>query len=155
MPEAPVEDPRIRRLEELRRGAEESNEREVATLVAQVQEARRDVETALSKLNGLSDDLRTRARRIPNELSNSLVVFANAHVRFAGAASQGMRRTANMDRLLDKAQADKLENERRQIQERNWAAAREARKSVEKLILPSSDADAFDELYGEVVTHAE
>jgi hypothetical protein len=154
MPEVPyAEDPRIRRLEELRRGAEETNEREVKSLVAQIQEVRREVEASLSKLSSLSDDLRTRSRRVPNESSNSLVVFANAHLRFAGAASQGMRRTASLDRLLDKAQADKLENERRQLQERQWAASREARKSVERLILPTSDP--FDELYGEVVTNAE
>ena len=143
---------RISQLEALRQRAEEANEREVETLIGQIKEARQEVETALSRLTYLSDEMRSRARRSPADGSSSLVVFANAHLRFAGAASQGMKRTASMDRVLERAKAEKEEAHRRESQERQWAEARRAQKQVEKLVLPTDDA--FDELYVEVVTNA-
>lgn len=139
-------------LEALRRRAEEANEREVETLITQIKEARQEVSAALSKLVSLSDDMRQRARRSPGEGSSSLVTFANAHLRFAGAARQGMTRTASMDRVLERAKVEKEEAQRREIQERQWAEARKAQKQVERLVLPTDDA--FEELYGEVVNHA-
>jgi hypothetical protein len=138
-------------LEALRRRAEEANSREVETLVEQIKEARREVEASLAKLTHLAEEMRGRARRSPDS-SSGLVVFANAHLRFAGAASQGMRRTASMDRVLDRAKAEKEELQQREAQDRKWAEARQARKQVERLVLPTDDG--FDELYGEVVTNA-
>lgn len=120
-------------------------------MIGQIKEARKDVESALTKLTYLSDEMRSRARRSP-ETSSSLVVFANAHLRFASAATQGMRRTSSMDRVLDRAKAEKEENQRREAQERQWAESRRAQKQVERMILPTDDA--FDELYGEVVNNA-
>lgn len=148
---------RASQLEAMRRGAEESNEREVAMILGEIREARKEVEAALSKLTSLSDDLRTRSRRIPTDAASSLVVFANAHLRFAGAATQGMKRTSAMDRILDRAEAQKAEAKRREEQIARWAEARkiarETEKKVQKLILPPDDA--FDELYSEVVSNAE
>lgn len=149
MPE--VQPTQVNPLEALRKRAEEANGREVETLIEQIKEARRDVEASLAKLTHLADEMRGRARRSP-ESSPSLVVFANAHLRFAGAATQGMRRTASMDRVIDRAKAEKEELQRREAQERKWAEARQARKKVERMVLPTDDA--FEELYGEVVTHA-
>ena len=140
-------------LEALRKRAEEVNEQEVQTLIEQIKAARQEIENSLSRLIGLSDDLRTRSRRIPNASSSSHVIFATAHLRFAGAATQGMKRTAAMDRMIDRAKADLEEAARREEQEAKWMAERAARKKVEKLTLPTDDA--FDEVYAEVVTNAE
>lgn len=149
MPE--VQPTQVNPLEALRKRAEEANGREVETLIEQIKEARREVEAGLAKLTHLADEMRGRARRTP-ESSPSLVVFANAHLRFAGAATQGMKRTASMDRVIDRAKAEKEESERRDAQERKWAATRKAQKQVERLVLPADDG--FEELYGEVVTNA-
>jgi hypothetical protein len=138
-------------LEALRKRAEEANSREVEALIGRIKEARQEVETALMRLTHLSDELRSRARRSP-ENSSGLVVFANAHVRFAGAATQGMKRTASMDRMLERAKAEKEETQRREAQERAWAESRRVQKQVDRLVLPTDDA--FDELYGEVVNNA-
>lgn len=139
-------------LEVLRRRAEEANEHEVELLVGQIRQAREEVSASLAKLAHLADEMRSHARRSPGEGASSLVTFATAHARFAGAARQGMTRTATMDRILEKAKAEKVEAERREIQERKWADARRAQKQVERLVLPTDDA--FDELYGEVVNNA-
>jgi hypothetical protein len=147
----PTQPPQVDPLEALRKRAEEANNREVESLIGRIKEARQEVETALTRLTYLSDELRSRARRAP-ENSSSLVVYANAHVRFAGAASQGMRRTASMDRLLDRAKAEKEETQRREALERKWAESRRVQKQVDRLILPTDDA--FSELYGEVVNNA-
>lgn len=147
---------RAEQLAALRSGVDEqAGEKEVETLVSSIVEARVEVEKALEKLTKASDALRTRARRIPNESANTLVVFSNAHLRFSGAASQGMKRTAALDRLLDKAKAEKEELARREELEKQAAARRLARKKAEQLsVLPPSD-DAFESLYGEVVPNAE
>jgi flagellar biosynthesis chaperone FliJ len=147
----PENKPEPNPLEALRQRAEEANSREVETLIQQIKEARRDVEASLTKLTHLAEEMRGRARRSP-ETSSSLVTFATAHLRFAGAATQGMRRTASMDKFLDRAKAEKEETQRRETQERKWAEAYRARKQVERLVIPT--ADAFDELYGEVVNNA-
>ena len=143
-------------LEMLRQRAEEANDRELETLIGQIKEARQEVSTALSKLVGLADDMRNRARRSPGQGSSSMVTFASAHLRFAGAARQGMTRTASMDRVLERAKTEKEEAKRREAQEHLWAEARKARnqaqKQVDRLVLPTDDA--FDELYGEVVNNA-
>lgn len=149
MPE--VQPTQVNPLEALRKRAEEANSRDVETLIEQIKEARRDVESSLAKLTHLADEMRSRARRNP-ESSSSLVVFANAHLRFAMAASQGMKRTSSMDRVIDRAKAEKEEIQRRDAQDRKWSASRKAQKQVERAILPTDDA--FDELYGEVVTDA-
>jgi hypothetical protein len=150
MPE--VRNPNINPLEALRRRSEEATEREVEGLITRIKEAREEVNAALAKLAYLSDEMRSRARRTPGDGTSSLVTFANAHARFAGAAKQGMSRTASMDRIIEKAKAEKEEATRRDIQERKWAEARRAQKQVDRLVLPTDDA--FDEVFGEVVNNA-
>lgn len=139
-------------LEILHQRAAEANEREVEALIGRIKEARQEVETSLTKLVALSEEMRARARRTPAEGSSSLVVFANAHLRFAGAARQGVTRTASMDRVLERAKSEKEELQRREAYERQRAEARKAQKQVERLVLPTDDA--FEELYGEVVDNA-
>lgn len=153
MPESRLS--RVEQLEALRRKAEEDNDREVGSLVEKIKESRREVETALSRLAELAEEMRGRSRRVPSEASSSLTVFATAHLRFASAVSQGLKRTASMDRVLDRAKADQEEAKRREALEKQWADRRQARKDVERLILPVSDDDAFDGLYGEIVDQSD
>jgi hypothetical protein len=152
MPELNQDQLQLQQLEALRQRTEEANEKEVQSLISQIKESRQEIETNLAKLGGLADELRTRSRRIANDSSASHVIFATAHLRFAGAAAQGIKRTVAMDRMLDRAQAGIEEARRREEQETRWRAERAARKKVEELVQPNEDA--FDELYGEVVPNA-
>lgn len=144
---------RLRQIMEQRRGVEQNNEREIAGLVAQMKEAQQEVDTALSKLAYLSGELRGRAQRYPTESSRSYLVYANAHLRFAGAATQGMKRTAATSRLLDRAKAEQEEQKRREQLDKERQEAREKKAEIQRLSTPTEDA--FSELYSEVVDHAD
>lgn len=143
---------RLRQILEQRRGVERDNEREISGLLAQIQEAQQEVDTALNKLVYLAGELRGRAQRHPTETSHSYLVYANAHLRFAGAATQGMRRTAATSRILDRAKAEQEDRKRREEQEAEREKARERREELRRLAAPVEDD--FLELYGEVVDHA-
>lgn len=147
MPE--LEASKLEQLEDLRKRSEEANERETEALIEEVKKLRQESETTLAKLAAAAEALRAKSRRIQNASSSSLVIFATAHLRFAGAAIQGMKRTTSMDRMIDRAKANKEEEARREEQERRWAEERAAKKKIQEMVAPSDDA--FDELYGEVV----
>jgi hypothetical protein len=144
---------RLRQILEQRRGVERDNERVITELVSQMQEAQQEAETALGKLSALSIELRGRAQRYPTETSYSYLVYANAHHRFAGAAIQGMKRTAATSRILDRAKAEQEDRKRREELEKERQAAREKREAAKRLQAPVEDD--FLELYGEVVANAD
>lgn len=130
---------------------------EVDTLVEQIKKAREDLEADLGKLQELSMDLRARCRRnLGDEVTGRYLTWVNAHLRITGALSNGLRRTASMDRVLDRAQADLEEARRRAQEEARRLEARDHQRHVNKLILPTSDD--FDEVFGDLVdeevTHA-
>lgn len=160
MPEINPSNPRSTRsadqfdqLEQLRVSREETNTREIEGLIAQMKEAQQEVDTALNKLAYLSGELRGRAQRHPTESSHSYLVYANAHLRFAGAATQGMKRTAATSRILDRAKAEQEEQKRRNQLELERTEARKKRDELRRLAAPTEDD--FSELYSEVVDHAE
>jgi len=134
------------------RALESRQQREEAAedLVRRIQEAREDLNTRSTHLAALSDELRTMARRSLDEGSNGYIMFANAHLRLAGAFTQGLRRTVgSTDRVLKRSQTDKEEAARREEATRQRRESRDHRKAVNKLTLPTDDA--FEELYGEFV----
>jgi len=160
MPETHPSNPRLARsadqlnqLEQMRISREETNSREIEGLITQMKEAQQEVDTALSKLAYLSGELRGRAQRHPTESSHSYLVYANAHLRFAGAATQGMKRTAATSRILDRAKADQEEQKRRVQLDKEREEAREKQKELRRLAAPTEDD--FSQLYGEVVDHAD
>jgi hypothetical protein len=136
---------------------QEAADHELKELVEQIQAARRVTEESVAKLSELTQQLYSKARRSLFDGSSAYVLFANAHLRMAGALSQGMRRTASMDRVLNIAEAEREESRRRDIQEEERRLVREAQRKVRKLQLPTGDD--FDEVYGDVVgedvSHAE
>lgn len=160
MPETNSSNPRLARstdqlnqLEQMRISREETNSREIEGLITQMKEAQQEVDTALSKLAYLSGELRGRAQRHPTESSHSYLVYANAHLRFAGAATQGMKRTAATSRILDRAKAEQEEQKRRKQLDLERAEAREKQEELRRLAAPTEDD--FSQLYGEVVDHAD
>ena len=116
-----------------------------------LKEARQEAEDSLTKLARLAEELKTLARRSLGEEAGKLTLYANAHLRFSGAATQGLKRAASMDWMLERAKTEREDAKRREESERQRDAerlkAREMRQSIERMILPPSDA--FDELYGE------
>lgn len=145
----------MQRVQDLRRSAAETrlkDEKESEELVQQIQSARKEVEDASLRLQELASTLRSKTRRNP-EGSNGYLLFANAHIRLAGALHQGTRRTASVDRVIRIAQVEQEEVRRREAHEEQARKVQDNRRQIAKLSLPSEDA--FDELYGEVVTDAE
>ncbi len=164
MPETNPSNPRLARsadqlnqLEQMRISREETNSREIEGLIVQMKEAQQEVDTALSKLVYLSGELRGKAQRHPTESSHSYLIYANAHLRFAGAAVQGMKRTAATSRILDRAKAEQEDQKRRKRQDQERAEAREKQEEKQKELrrLAAPTDDDFSQLYGEVVDHAD
>lgn len=145
-------DPSVNQVIELQQratAARKQREDAAQDLVKRIQQAREDISTRVGQLYEMSTELRTISRRNLDEGSQSYVLFANAHMRLAGALSQGFRRTASADRVLKVGQAEREEASRREEADRQWREAREQQKVAEKLTL-ATDND-FDELYGDVV----
>jgi hypothetical protein len=133
------------RAEEARRQREEAAE----TLVRDIQAAREEITSNIDRLYRLAIELRTMSRRSLDEGAQSYIMFANAHMRLAGALNQGVKRTGSTDRVLKIGQAEREDARRRDEALRQKTEARENRKAIDKLMLTSDDA--FDEIYGDVV----
>lgn len=126
-------------------------------MVEQIKQAREDLEGDLEKLQALSLELRARCRRnLGEEVTGRYLTWVNAHLRITGALTNGLRRTASMDRVLNQAQADLEEARRRAQEEARRLEARDHQRHVNQLILPTTDD--FDEVFGDLVdeevTHA-
>lgn len=145
--------------DEVRQRADESRmqrEKAVEKLVYDIQEAREEITLRIDSLYRLAVELRTLSRRSFDEGSQSYVVFANAHLRLAGALSQGVRRTGSTDRILKVGQTEREDARRRDEMNRQREQVQEHRKVIDKLAL--STDNAFDEVYGEFlskVNHAQ
>lgn len=142
-----------RREDQQRRESDLRQQREkVADVtVLQMQEIRGDIEASVARLHKLSSNLRATARRTLDASSSGYIVFANAHLRFAGMIAQGLRRSGSMDRILVATKREQEEDRHREEAERLDKEARENNRLVEQLSLPTSDD--FDELYGEVLSN--
>lgn len=110
------------------------------------------MDDGIAKLQEASLELRSVCRRNYDEASSSYLIFANSHIRLAGALSQGIRRTASMDRVLANAAREREDAKVREEEFRRQQQVRDHQKLVQKLQLPTEDA--FDELFGEIVTDA-
>lgn len=124
----------------------------VEALVERIHTARRDVDEGVARLQQSSEELRSLCRRNYDEASSSYLIFANSHLRLAGALSQGIRRTASMDRVLMNAAREREDAKAREEEFRRQQQVREHEKLVQKLQLPAPDD--FDELFGEIVNDA-
>jgi hypothetical protein len=130
-----------------------NNEKEIDELVERVQEARKTADESISRLYEVSNELREKVRRASTAGAHSHMIFANAYIRLAAAFAQGLKRLVSTDRILVRAKSEQDEAAREERQEQAQNAARKAKKQTEKLVQPSESA--FDELYGEVISHAE
>lgn len=126
--------------------------RTVDAMVQRIRDARAGLDRQIAELQIASNDLRTECRRNFDEASSSFLVFANSHIRLAGALSQGVRRTASMDRMLVNAAADREEAKVRQEALRVQQQVRSQARQMEQLQAPSDDD--FDLVFGEVVNDA-
>jgi len=154
MPPAPA----VRQAQGLTREAElrQRQVQQIDVLVEKIHRIRQGIDEQVAQLLEASSELRTVCRRNYDEASSSYLVFANSHLRLAGALSQGIRRTGSMDRFLQKAahereEAKLLEEKLRQQREAREQARMQA-EAVQQLQLPTEDD--FDELYGEILNDA-
>jgi len=142
----------VRRVQAQRLREEESRDQRDKTAqatITQMQRIRGDIEASVAKLHELSLELRTTSRRTLDASSSSYIVYANAHLRVVGALTQGLRRTASMDRVLVIGQREQEDARRRDEEARQDREVREHDHLVNQLSLPSEDD--FEELYGEVL----
>jgi hypothetical protein len=148
-------DSEAQEIEVLRRQEVEAKQqqKQETAIVQQIQEARKDVESSVKKLHDLSLALRSKTRRSLDGGSSGYLVFANAHLRLAGALTQGVKRAASMDRVLKRAQSEQEETRRRAKEDRQRREDRAYQKQLQQLQQPSEDA--FEQLYGEVVVNAD
>jgi len=143
----------VRRVEAQRLREEELRQQRDKTAqatITQIQKIRGEIETSVARLHELSLELRTSARRTLDASSSSHIVYANAHLRVVGALTQGLRRTASMDRVLLIGQREQEDARRREEEARQDREVREHDRLVDQLSLPSEDD--FEELYGEVLS---
>ncbi len=131
------------REEEVRRRHEEH----VGAIVERIQAARQNVDVAVAQLQEASMELRAVCRRNFDEASSSYLVFANSHLRLAGALNQGVKRAASMDRILTIAAREREDAKARQEEFRRQQEVRAHARLVQKLQLPTDDD--LVELYGE------
>lgn len=125
----------------------------VDALVVRVKALRSEIERMASQLTDASTELRAVCRRNFDEASSSYLVFANSHLRLAGALSQGVRRSATMDRMLVNAAREREDAREREAAFQRQQQIREHNKLVQQLQAPS--ADDFDDLFGEILNDAE
>jgi SMC interacting uncharacterized protein involved in chromosome segregation len=135
---------RTARLQEEERA--EQHEKEAKEIVQGIDEARRTIEQAVSKLAEMSQKLRTHALRQRNDLTSGYLAFSNAHMRICGALSQGLRRTASMGRVLESSKLSQEEAKQRDLREEEQRRMRAQNREIEKLSLPTNDD--FDLVYG-------
>ncbi len=134
--------------------ARERRQEESEDLIQRIQSVREEILTKVRKLHELSVDLRTKSRRfLADEGSNSYVMFANAHLRLAGALHQGLRRTGSTDRVLKIGQEEREEALRREAENLRRQEFYNRQKAANDLILTSDNA--FEELYGDIVGERE
>lgn len=136
------------------KGEEQRKRREEisSAIIVRIHKARQDCEDAALRMHEAASELRDISRRNFDESSGAYINFASAHLRLAGAMVQGSKRTASMDRLLKNARREQEEARVREEDHRRQQEVRAHEKLVHNLGLPSDDA--FDELYGEIVTDA-
>jgi hypothetical protein len=123
-----------------------------AASMLQIQETRNELEKLANKLQEQSEALRVMSRRSSDDEAKTYVLFANAHLRYAGAVLQGLRRTASIDRSLKASVAERAETRKREELETEKRESRtEARaytKQLQQLQQPT--ANDMSELYGEI-----
>lgn len=125
----------------------------VDALVERTQLLRTDIENSVARLVEASTELRAVCRRNFDEASASYLVFANSHLRLASALTQGIRRTASMDRMLVNAAREREDAREREAAFQRQQEIRKHSKLVEQLQMPSDDD--FNDLFGEIVNDAE
>jgi hypothetical protein len=147
---------RVPRVQEDPQKQRKQREEQTAALVETIKKARSDIESAVSRLQTATLELRSVTRRNFDESASSLLVFSNAHLRLCGAMTQAVHRTASMDRVLVRAEKDR---EEARVREQEYRRQREAQaqvkehsKLIDQLKVPTEDD--FDALYGEIVTDA-
>lgn len=153
VPPEPLQQNQLERIAASRRRQADGQERflkEVGGLVGETQQLRLEAEQLSTKLGAKATALRELVRRSTDEGAPNLLVFANAHLRLAGALQQAVRRTAVMDRVVKKAEQDREEARQHEGREAQYLAAQQQAKALEQA-LGVSNGDAFDELYGDVV----
>jgi len=123
-------------------------EKEIEDLVEAIASAKVAVDTAVQKMLLASITLRDKVRRTRSDTgSYNRLIYANAHMRLAGAFTQGLKRIGPMERVLDRVKAEQEEVRLQGILDDKRAQEHAKRRKAQY----SASEDAFDELYRDVV----
>ena len=129
------------RLMELRRQQEERN----LEAIQGIQEIRLELESLAKRMQEKAYEFRRTSRKFAGEDSSSYVVFANIHMRLAGAILQGIRRATPLDGVLETRRLEQREAE----EDRRREQVRENERVLRRIREPSEDA--LSELYGSLL----
>lgn len=132
--------------------ARQAQETALDMAVEQLKKARKDAEEAVSRLAEKASALRDLSRRNPDEASRSLTAYANAHIRTAGAILQGTRKASTLDRLVVQAKEEQKQSQALEAQRRRQREVQSHATYIRRLELPADDA--FEEIYGEILSDA-
>lgn len=144
---------RIQSLRQRAADLQRQREANLDGLVAQIQQARGELDTTLTKLARLTDELRRTVRQDRDEATSRYLIYATAHQRLAGALGAGIRRAASMDRLLGAAKEEQREAREREAEQQRRQETRDHQRMVDQLTLPTDDD--FYEVYGDVIADGE
>lgn len=109
---------------------------------------RETVEKALRNYQEKAVSLQKSVRRSPSEDSGRYNTYLATQLRMAGAIVQALKRASAMDRVLDAVKQEQHERLQREQAERQRLAVQHATQETRALILPPSDEDDFEFLYG-------
>lgn len=123
---------------------------EVQAIVVKLKEATKDIDTAVSKYTTLVGELKKASRKSQQALLFG--TYANECMRMSGGLSNQLRKTSQLDRILDRIRANQREEERQAALREEAKRRREerAQRLGNRAWLPPSDT-SFDELYSDVV----
>ncbi len=130
-----------------------SNKMTPDQIVEEIAKLKEAIGVSAQKIVDLSKSLHSQTRRASTDANTSAyITYSNAWMRFAGALSQGLKRTEMTDRMLKRTK----EETDRQAQEVAKKAAVAKQKELKAIKLAAQKAPFGDliELYGEEMVDA-
>lgn len=127
-------------------------EEEIERLLTLVRESKAKIIESLRELSLRSEELRKYCRSNSNDMTAALLTYSSAHIRVAKATASGLERTSSVERLVDRASQEVLEQKRFEEEAKLREAKKKGPESIassegSSLLIPF-ELDAIDELFG-------
>ena len=114
-------------------------------LLEEMRGVKSEIDQKAQRLYALSLRLSQGARRIPDDIAPTYILYANAWQRFAGMVNQGMKRNVAVDRVLKCALDRKSEEKENAVE-----ALRSKHSPKTQSYVHAPTNDDFAELFGEL-----